>query len=57
MRTVVGFLVAAIVGGSAGALALGTMGAFIGVAGFESVGLVAGTIGAVIVQRFTRVPF
>ena len=57
MRAGVSLLVAAIVGGGAGALALGTMGAFIGVTGFEAVGLVAGTISAVIVQRFTRIPF
>ncbi len=57
MRAGVSFLVAAIVGGAAGAMALGMMGAFIGVAGFEAVGLVAGTVSAVVVQRFTRIPF
>ena len=57
LRTGLGFLTAAVIGGTAGVAVLGLVGGMLGMANFEAVGLVAGSVGAVIVQRFTRVPY
>lgn len=39
------------------AMLLGVVGSMMGMPGFEALGLVAGSVGAVVVQRFTRVPY
>lgn len=57
VRTGLGFLGAVLIGGTVGAMALGVVGSMIGMPGFEALGLVAGSVGAVIVQRFTRVGY